>query len=135
MADCRICSLSESHPGVTLDERQICNLCKLEVGDELLQNVTFASRVYAEFKASPPNPHGLHDCLLMFSGGKDSTYLLDKFVNEYHKRVLAYTFEIPFESDQAASNVQLVQSRIPATYVVDQDDASIKEVVRAAFDR
>jgi hypothetical protein len=133
--DCKICSLSGAHPGVKLDEDQICNLCKLQVADELLHNVSYASRVYEEFKNSAPNPHGPYDCLLMFSGGKDSTYLLDKFVNEYKKRVLSYTFEVPFESDHAAANVRLAQSKIRATFVIDRDDDNIRRVVRSAFNR
>jgi hypothetical protein len=135
MANCSICSLSDTHPGITVDAEHICNLCKLDVGDELLRNVSYASRVYAEFTTRPPDPDAPYDCLLMFSGGKDSTYLLDKFVNEYHKRVLAYTFEIPFESDRAAANVQLVQSKIQTTFVIDHDDDDIKEVVRRVLSR
>lgn len=135
MPHCSICLVSGAHPGVTLDDRGICSLCKLEVGDELLRNVIYARNVYEEFKNSAPNPRGPHDCLLMFSGGKDSTYLLDYFVNECRKRVVAYTFDVPFESDHAAANVRLVQSKIPATFVQDEDDANIKTVVRSAFNR
>jgi hypothetical protein len=135
MPHCKICSLSGAHPGVTLDEDLICSLCKLEVGDELLHNIGYASGAYEEFKNSGPNRHSPYDCLLMFSGGKDSTYLLDKFVNEFHKRVLSYTFDVPFESDHAAGNVRLVQSKIRATFVFDKDDDNIKTVVRGAFNR
>jgi hypothetical protein len=135
LTHCKTCSLSSAHPGVTLDDDQVCNLCKLEVADELLHNVNYANEAYAEFQTSGANPRGPYDCLLMFSGGKDSTYLLDKFVNEYHKRVLAYTFDVPFESDHAAANVRLVQSKIQATFVIDKDDDNIKTVVRSVFNR
>jgi len=135
MPHCKICSLSGTHPGVTLDEDSVCSLCKLEVADELLHNVNYAKSAYEEFKNSRPNLHSPYDCVLMFSGGKDSTYLLDKFVNEFHKRVLAYTFDVPFESDHAAANVRLVQSKIRATFVDEEDDENIKTVVRSAFNR
>jgi hypothetical protein len=135
MPHCSICSVSGAHPGVTLDADEVCNLCRLEVGQDLLRNVSYARRVYQEFRNSGPNPHGAHDCLLMYSGGKDSTYLLDYFVNECHKRVVAYTFDVPFESDHAAANVRLAQSKIAATFVADQDDDNIKTVVRSAFNR
>jgi len=71
----------------------------------------------------------------MFSGGKDSTYLLDKLVNEDKKRVLAYTFDVPFESARAGDNIRLVQSKIPATFVADKDDDNIRKVVREVFNR
>jgi hypothetical protein len=135
MSQCKICFLSSTHPGVTVDEDGVCNLCKLEVSLELLNNVKHASDTYEEFRTSEPNPHGAYDCLLMFSGGKDSTYLLDKFVNEDKKRVLSYTFDVPFESDRAGKNIRLVQSKIPATFVVEKDDDNIKKVVREVFNR
>ncbi|CAM5515500.1 Bifunctional polymyxin resistance protein ArnA [Streptomyces alboniger] len=49
----------------------------------------------------------------MYSGGKDSTYMLDKFVNEYGKRTLAYTFDVPFESTHAAQNIKLARRTCP----------------------
>ena len=71
----------------------------------------------------------------MYSGGKDSTYLLDRFVNADGRRVLAYTFDVPFESVHAADNIRLARERIPATFIVDSDDAGIKTLMRTVFDR
>ena len=135
MPHCKVCFLTSEHPGVSLDEESVCNLCKLEVADDFLHNIKYASEVYEEFRTSGPNPRGPYDCLLMFSGGKDSTYLLDKFVNEEKKRVVAYTFDVPFESDHAAENLRLVREKIPVTFVVDRDDDNIKKVVRDVFNR
>jgi hypothetical protein len=135
MSHCKVCFLTSEHPGISLDENSICNLCKLEVADEFLHNIKYANEVYEEFRTSGPNPGEPYDCLFMFSGGKDSTYLLDKFVNEHNKRVLSYTFDVPFESRHAAENIRLVQLKIPATFVVDKDDDNIKQVVRHVFNR
>lgn len=133
MSHCKVCFLTSEHPGISLDENSVCNLCKLEVAGEFLQNIEYATEVYEEFRTSGPNLDGPYDCLFMFSGGKDSTYLLDKFVNEHHKRVLSYTFDVPFESQHAAENIRLVQLKIPATFVVDKDDVNIKQVVSHVF--
>lgn len=135
MAVCTVCSLAEGHPGITLDENQVCNLCNLEVATELLHNFTYTRQVFTEFTSAGPNPDGDYDCLFMYSGGKDSTWMLDKFVNEYGKRVLAYTFDIPFESSHAAQNVALAKSRIDATFVLDSDEAGIKSMMRDVFNR
>ncbi|WP_198030999.1 MULTISPECIES: OzmP [Frankia] len=112
----------------------MCNLCSLDVAVEMFENFTYVSRTYEEFANSGPNERGPYDCLLMYSGGKDSTYMLDKFVNEYHKRVVSYTFEIPFESSHAAANMRLAQERIPATFVTDRSD-KIKDMMREVFNR
>jgi hypothetical protein len=133
MRHCTVCFLTSEHPGITLGGDGVCNLCKLQVDDELLANVKSAVDRYEDFRSRPPAPSGRYDCLLMFSGGKDSTYLLDKFVNDDHKRVLVYTFDVPFESRHAAENIRLVQSKIAATFVIDKDDQNIKTVMRTVF--
>jgi hypothetical protein len=131
---CRICSLKEGHPGVVLDDQQVCNLCKLELVG-LVESFRYTREVFAEFQNAGPNPRGEHDCLFLYSGGKDSTYMLDRFVNQYGKRVLAYTFAVPFESVHAAQNLRLAREKIPATFVLDADDGNIKRLMREVFQR
>ncbi|MER5748862.1 OzmP [Streptomyces sp. NPDC002088] len=135
MRMCTICALKDGHPGITLGDDGVCSLCKLDIAGDLVENFAYTKRVFEEFTRSGPNPHGEHDCLFMYSGGKDSTYMLDKFVNEYGKRVLSYTFDVPFESAHAADNIRLARERIPATFVLDSDDDTIKKMMREVFNR
>ncbi len=135
MSHCTVCSLKSGHPGVSLDGEQVCNLCKLDVGAEMVENVNYTNAVYQEFKSRTPDPNRPVDCLFMYSGGKDSTYMLDKFVNEYRMRVVAYTFDVPFESTHTAENIRRVQARIPAEFFVDRDDDRIKKMMRHVFNR
>ncbi|MFJ8472834.1 OzmP [Kitasatospora sp. NPDC094011] len=134
MSTCQVCSLGADHPGVVLDDRQVCNLCNLDFAEDLLVNYRYTSEVFAEFQQAPP-AGGEYDCLFMYSGGKDSTYMLDKFANEYGKRVLAFTFDVPFESVHAAQNIALAREKIPATFVLDSDDDNIKLMMREVFNR
>lgn len=134
MSSCKVCSLKADHPGVVLDDQQVCNLCNLDFAEDLLTNYRYTSEVFAEFQQAPPATGG-YDCLFMYSGGKDSTYMLDKFVNEYGKRVLAFTFDVPFESVHAAQNIALAREKIPATFVLDADDDNIKLMMREVFNR
>jgi hypothetical protein len=134
MSCCTVCSLAADHPGITLDADQVCNLCRLDLAAELVENFAHAWQAHAEFERSEPNPRGPYDCLLMYSGGKDSTYMLDLFANTHRRRVLAYTFDLPFTSAHAAANMRLAQAKIPATFVVERDDR-IKDVMREVFNR
>ncbi|MEU1785776.1 OzmP [Streptomyces sparsogenes] len=134
MSRCTVCSLGADHPGVVLDDQQVCNLCNLDFAEDLLVNYHYTSEVFADFQQAPPAA-GEFDCLFMYSGGKDSTYMLDKFVDEYGKRVLAYTFDVPFESVHAAQNIALAREKIPATYLLDADDDNIKLMMREVFNR
>lgn len=135
MTNCTGCSLSSEHPGVTVDASGLCNLCRLDVAGDLLVNYRYTNDVFEEFQRAAPDPAAPYDCLFMYSGGKDSTYMLDKFVNEYGKRVLAYTFDVPFESTHAADNIRLARERIAADFVLDADDDNIKKVMREVFNR
>lgn len=130
---CRICAITQGHPGVTFQD-DVCNLCRLETDIELLANFKLATDNYEAFRKRPPRTDGEHDCLLMYSGGKDSTFILDQFVGE-GRRVLAYTFDVPFESVRAAENVARGRAKLDATFVVDKDDARIQRMMREVFAR
>ena len=130
---CKICFLKQSHPGIRIGEDEICNLCKLEVPEELMENLKFAKKNYEIFRQSTLKECAKYECLFMYSGGKDSTYMLDKFVNKEKRTVLAYTFRIPFESEHAVENIQKVRSKIGAEYFVDSDDENIKKLMRYVF--
>ncbi|MFJ7205986.1 OzmP [Streptomyces sp. NPDC098789] len=134
MSVCTVCSLKADHPGVVLDDKGVCNLCTMDFAEGLLENYRYTSKVFTEFQQAP-QATGEYDCLFMYSGGKDSTYMLDKFVNEYGKRVLAFTFDVPFESVHAAQNIALAKEKIPATFVLDADDDNIKLMMREVFTR
>ena len=135
MTHCKMCSLGSDHPGIAIDEQQVCNLCRMDLAGDLLVNFRYTNEMFRAFQSAGSNPDGPFDCLFMYSGGKDSTYMLDKFVNEYGKRVAAFTFDVPFESSHAAENIKLARERIAATFVVDSDDENIKLMMREVFNR
>jgi hypothetical protein len=135
MTYCKVCSLSGEHPGIVLDEQQVCNVCRLDSVGDLLVNYRYTQEVFEKFQRAGRTEGAPYDCLFMYSGGKDSTYMLDKFVTEYGKRVLAWTFDVPFESEHAAENIRLAKERIAATFVVDADDDGIKKMMREVFNR
>lgn len=134
MSSCTVCTLKADHPGIVLDANGVCNLCNMDFAEDLLVNYRYTEDVFTQFQQAGP-AEGEFDCLFMYSGGKDSTYMLDKFVNDYGKRVLAFTFDVPFESEHAAQNIALAREKIPATFVVDSDDDNIKLMMREVFNR
>lgn len=98
---CNKCLLNTQVKGVSLDNHGVCNVCRdwekkgkdnkqLAMGKALREQDL-------EKTLRKRNPLGEYDCILSFSGGKDSCYLLYKLVKDYNLRVLAYTsdFDIP----------------------------------------
>lgn len=130
---CKTCYLKCNHPGVHIAPDGHCNLCKLDVPPNLLKNFKFTEENYQRFLQSEPRPDAPYDCLFMYSGGKDSTYMLDQFVNVEQRRVLAYTFKIPFESEHAAANIENIREKIPTEYFIDADDDNVRKLMRHMF--
>lgn len=99
---CKKCLLTTRVEGIRLDRDGVCNLCaKWETrGEESRrQEKEQIARWREDLEQTLRNPsrRGEYDCIVSFSGGKDSCYLLYKLVKEYNLRVLAYTsdFDIP----------------------------------------
>lgn len=98
---CKKCLLTTKIEGVSLDTYGVCNYCRewerQGKDDPKLAKEIALRRQDLEKTLRNPLEDGEYDCILSFSGGKDSCYLLYKLVKDYKLRVLAYTsnFDIP----------------------------------------
>jgi amino acid adenylation domain-containing protein len=104
---CERCLLDTRHPGVTVTDG-ICSVC-----------AQFESRRNAidryfgdenDFKAlmtaaGAESGRGEHDCLLLYSGGKDSSYVLLRLL-EMGYRVATFTFDNGYISSTALENIE-----------------------------
>jgi predicted PP-loop superfamily ATPase len=118
---CNVCILSESFPSIRFDSNGICNFCQeassLEsVSDrfKVLRNEmakAIQSRRSSDIKSD-------YDCIVAYSGGKDSTYTLKLLSQKYGLRCLAITIDNGFMSDQARKNCDIVTSALSIDYVV-----------------
>ncbi len=119
MKKCKACLLPESVPEADIDGDGICAFCRnahtgnSSVGprsgdrDDLESTLTSAKRT----------PGTEYDCLVPFSGGKDSLYLLYRLKVDYGLRVLAYTCNI--DLPQAAwSNIRTALSVLDIDHLV-----------------
>jgi hypothetical protein len=109
---CSRCLLTEETPGIHFDERGVCNYCidyipmKTE-GEENLM------RLLDQFR----DPSIKYECMICVSGGRDSTYVLWKMVHDYKMRALAVTYQSPFLSKQAQSNVESAVKRLKVDHL------------------
>ncbi|MFH1619569.1 MAG: 7-cyano-7-deazaguanine synthase [bacterium] len=97
--------LPESKPDIWLDDTGICSLCaefekkrKCEDIDTPLE--TDFVRILNQNRGK-----GEYDCLVMCSGGKDSTAALYYMKKRYKLNPLAFTFDHGFETDEALENI------------------------------
>jgi NH3-dependent NAD+ synthetase len=103
---CKKCVLPETKPDIWLNEDGVCNVCveydKTKNECETNGNLeTDFLKILNMYKS-----HGEYDCLVMCSGGKDSTAALYYMKKRYKLNPLAFTFDHGFETEDALSNVK-----------------------------
>jgi hypothetical protein len=103
---CKRCVLPESLPDIRLDPDGVCNIC-LEY-EAAHQDYDAAPPLETDFTRIIEKHRGKHqyDCLVMCSGGKDSTSSLYYMVKRYKLNPLAFMFDHGFETEDAVANVR-----------------------------
>jgi amino acid adenylation domain-containing protein len=117
---CRHCLLSANYPGLTFNQDGVCNVC-----EEYRQYESHIKRYFKTGKdflnlvksVKNTNPAGKYDCLLLFSGGKDSSYVLYRLV-EMGLKVLTFTFDNGYISETAFANIKRIASQLAVDNIV-----------------
>jgi Queuosine biosynthesis protein QueC len=91
---CRRCVLSAQVPGVALDDQGVCSVCREYDEHRAVYDRYFGteSDLWQLLDAARRGARSEQDVALMYSGGKDSTYVLCRLVERGY-RVLAITFD------------------------------------------
>jgi len=103
---CKRCVLPEAKPDIWLNEDGVCNVCvefeKTKDDNDSGKNLeTEFIKMLSLYKS-----YGEYDCLVMCSGGKDSTAALYYMKRRYKVRPLAFTFDHGFETEDAMENIR-----------------------------
>ena len=118
---CRQCLLTEQHPGVTFADG-VCNVCRQYANERSSIEGYFQSQAELdELVGSRVDPNAEFDCMLLYSGGKDSSYVLYRLV-EMGLRVLAYTFDNGYISAAAFENIRRQTDRLGVTSIIAKTD-------------
>lgn len=120
---CKRCGIPADFPNVEIDSEGICNLCRLyENNDTKIKQYFKTPADFENIFANQKEAQGeKYDCLLLYSGGKDSTYVLSKLLN-MGLNVLAYFFDNGYTSKQAYQNIIHSFSEFKVDYVIDKQD-------------
>jgi len=106
---CARCVLPENKPGIWFDQRGVCNLCNQfdAAKDHKASRVEFLeSDLIKQVERLKKKKKGKYDCMVMCSGGKDSTSALLYAVRRYRLKPLAFTFDHCFENPEALENIR-----------------------------
>jgi len=123
---CTKCILPETFPGIRFDEHGICNYCrdykKIQVrGKEALEELV------APYRSNSDEP----DCLVGFSGGRDSSYMLHYVKKVLKMNPIAFTYDWGMVTDLARRNQARICGKLGVEQVIiSADIAKKREYIR-----
>jgi amino acid adenylation domain-containing protein len=106
---CSTCGIGSDTPGIKLDDIGECNLCRDFAKHNVRVETYFRGRdeLKDTIAAAARSNTGNSDCMVLLSGGKDSTYALYQVVGMGFK-VYAFTLDNGYVSPEARANVERV---------------------------
>jgi len=113
---CVRCVLPETFPGISFDSEGLCNHCQGYAGQARTDSQKTKYKEKFERLWNERRGTGTYDCLVCYSGGKDSTYTVDLMIREYGARLLAVTIDNGFVSPRAIENIRLVVEKVGADH-------------------
>jgi glutamine---fructose-6-phosphate transaminase (isomerizing) len=99
---CKICILPENYTGLTISSDGVCNFCKEKNEHHYLGKDKLSERIN---NILLQNPERKYDCVVGFSGGRDSTFLLWYIVKELHLKPLAVFIDSGLIPEQTIQNI------------------------------
>ncbi|MFA6384507.1 MAG: 7-cyano-7-deazaguanine synthase [Candidatus Omnitrophota bacterium] len=121
-AVCVKCVLPESKPDIWLDSQGVCNICREhEKSSGRSQQTVFLETEFVKL-LNQNQTKGPYDCLVMCSGGKDSTASLYYMKKRYKRNPLAFTFDHGFETDDAMDNVRKAVDILGVDHIIFRSD-------------
>lgn len=122
LSRCSKCLLPETFPFIEYDESGICNYCRNykiknepKPIDELLELVK-------RYRRSDGGP----DCIIPFSGGRDSTYTLHVARSVLNLNPIAFTYDWGMVTDLARRNIARVCGKLGVENIIVSADISWK---------
>ncbi|MGP1993455.1 non-ribosomal peptide synthetase [Zobellia laminariae] len=117
VVNCTKCGLPSNYPNTDFDEKGVCHLCTAfetykDKTERYFKNDEQLVSLLTSKRESNPN----YDCISLLSGGKDSTYVLARLINMGLK-VLAFTMDNGYISEQAKANVDRIVKRLGVDHV------------------
>ena len=123
---CTRCVLPETMPFIRFDDQGVCNYCRTYKkqeykGEKALLN--WAEKVKKQ-KAG-------NNCMVSFSGGRDSSYGLHYFVRELGLKPVTYCYDWGMVTDLARRNQSRMCSKLGTEFILVSADIQIRKNIMA----
>jgi amino acid adenylation domain-containing protein len=126
---CKTCLIPVNYPGgIHFDEQGVCDICREfeTYKDKALNYFKITADFYKVVEKAQKSKRSKYDCLMLYSGGKDSSYVLHNLV-EKGLTVLAFTFDNGYISETSWENIARTTSLLKVDHIVLKSEA-MKEI-------
>jgi glucosamine--fructose-6-phosphate aminotransferase (isomerizing) len=111
---CTKCLLPETFPFITYDHLGVCNYCNNYKPQNKVQPIENLKALVEPYK----NKFGKPDCIVPFSGGRDSTYSLHIIKEELGLNPIAFTYDWGMVTDLARRNIARVCGKLGVENII-----------------
>jgi len=118
---CTRCILTETMPFITFDELGVCNYCHNYRIRNRPKPLKELETLLEPFRRS----HG-NDCIVPFSGGRDSCYGLHLIVKELKMKPITYTYDWGMVTDLGRRNISRMCGKLGIENIIIADDIGQK---------
>ena len=110
---CTCCVLPETMPYISFDSEGVCNYCR----NYKLRNRPKPKEELFDLVESYRRKNG-NDCIVPFSGGRDSCYGLHLIVNELKMKPVTYTYDWGMVTDLGRRNISLMCAELGVENII-----------------
>lgn len=119
---CKKCVLPETMPFIEFDKSGVCNYCN----SYKKRNIPKPKEELFKLVEPYRRPGNELDCIIPFSGGRDSSYGLHLVVNELKMKPLSYTYDWGMVTDLGRRNISRVCSKLGIENIIVAADIEMK---------
>lgn len=111
---CTKCLLPETFPFLEFDENGVCNICNNYVKKNQPKPIEELIELVEPYRRTDGQP----DCLVPFSGGRDSTYTLHIVKNILKMNPIAFTYDWGMVTDLGRRNIARVTGKMGVENII-----------------
>lgn len=111
MKQCNKCLLPETHETIQFDKKGVCNICNQFTFKNEKINWSEKKRELDNLISKYKDKHD-YDCIVPFSGGKDSTYTLYYLIKEHKLNPLVVRFDHGFMRPNLENNIKNLSRKL-----------------------
>ncbi|MGE5425221.1 MAG: hypothetical protein ACM3N9_07640, partial [Syntrophothermus sp.] len=111
---CTACLLPETFPNIVFEANGVCNYCRNYKKKGVRNNLDELAKLVEPYRKA----NGKADCIVPFSGGRDSTYSLHIIKKELGLNPIAFTYDWGMVTDLARRNIARVCGKLGVENII-----------------